>query len=357
MRYIGNKENILDKIHSILIEHGVSGNSFFDFFSGTTNVARYYKKLGYKIYSSDVMYMSFCLQKAYIENGEEPAFRELLPQININSAKFFASSLELILEYLDSIPDVKGFIFNNYTPEGTKDLARPRMYFSNENGMRIDAIRQQIELWHTKNLITDSEYYILLACLIETISFYANVAGVYAAFHKKWDPRAVKRLAMRSIEIIPNSTKNYVHYGDSLDLVDDYKVDILYLDPPYNERQYLPNYHIVETIAAYDNPEIRGVTGMRGYDNKKSTFCNAKTALRDLELVAKNAKYKYLVLSYNTEGIMPQCEIINTLSKYGEVILEEFQYLRFKSNNNGLAKTKKHINEQLYILKRNEQGK
>ena len=162
---------------------------------------------------------------------------------------------------------------------------------------------------------------------------------------------------MRSIEIIPNSTKNYVHYGDSLDLVDDYKVDILYLDPPYNERQYLPNYHIVETIAAYDNPEIRGVTGMRGYDNKKSTFCNAKTALRDLEFVAKNAKYKYLVLSYNTEGIMPQCEIINTLSKYGEVILEEFQYLRFKSNNNGLAKTKKHINEQLYILKRNEQGK
>ena len=354
MRYIGNKENILDKIYSILIEHGVTGNSFFDFFSGTTNVARFYKKLGYKIYCSDVMYMSYCLQKAYIENGEEPSFRNLLPHINVDSAKLFALPLELVLEYLDTIPDVKGFIFNNYTPDGTKELSQPRMYFSNENGMRIDAIRQQIELWHKDNLINDSEYYVLLACLIETISFYANVAGVYAAFHKKWDPRAVKKLSMRPIEIIPNVTENHVHYGNSLDIVGQYDVDILYLDPPYNERQYLPNYHLVETIAAYDSPEIRGVTGMRGYENKKSTFCNSKTALRDLDFVAKTAKYKYLVLSYNTEGIMPQSEIMTTLSKYGEVALEEFQYLRFKSNNNGLAKTKKHVNEQLYILKRNE---
>ena len=181
MRYIGNKENILDKIYSILVEHGVTGKSFFDFFSGTTSVARFYKKLGYKIYTSDVMYMSFCLQKAYIENGEEPTFKNLLPHININSSKLFASSLELVLEYLDTIPDVKGFIFNNYTPEGTKELSQPRMYFSNENGMRIDAIRQKIELWHNERFISDSEYFVLISCLIETISLYANNSGVYSA--------------------------------------------------------------------------------------------------------------------------------------------------------------------------------
>lgn len=353
MRYIGNKENIVDKIHSILVKHGVTGETFFDFFSGTTNVARYYKKLGYKIYSSDIMYLSFCLQKAYIENGVEPTFEKLLSNIELNVERLFATPLELVLKYLNAVPDVKGFIYNNYTPEGTKDLLQPRMYFSNENGMRIDAIRQKIEQWHQLHLISDSEYYILLSCLIETVSFYANVAGVYAAFHKKWDPRAVKRLKMRPIEIIPNSSQNFVHFGDSLDVVRDYKVDILYLDPPYNERQYLPNYHLVETIAAYDNPNIRGVTGMRNYDKQKSTFCNAKTALRDLEFVAKNAKYKYLVLSYNSEGIMQESDIVETLSKFGEVTLEEFQHLRFKSNNNGLAKTKKHVEEQLYILKRN----
>ena len=351
MRYIGNKENILDKIHVILDEHQINGSSFFDFFSGTTNVARYFKKLGYKVFSSDVMYMSFCLQKAYIENSVMPNFDGVMPMIEKGKSKLlFPSPLELVLEYLDQIPDVKGFIYKNYTPEGTKDLPQPRMYFSGENGLRIDAIRQQIEKWRNQSKISESEYFILLACLIESVSFYANVAGVYAAFHKKWDPRAVKRLTMRPIEIIPSDQTNVVHYGNSLDIVNDVDVDIIYMDPPYNERQYLPNYHLLETIAAYDNPEIRGVTGMRGYENKKSTFCNANTALRDLEFVAQNAHYRYLVLSYNSEGIMPQDEIINVLSKYGEVVLEQFQNLRFKSNNKGLAKTNKHISEQLYLL-------
>ena len=296
--------------------------------------------------------MSYCLQKAYIENNEEPVFEQLLPTLpkqNIIS-NLFATPLDIVVDHLNRIPDVRGFIYENYTPDGTKALQQPRMYFSNENGLRIDAIRQQIENWNNQGLLTESEYYILIACLIETVSFYANVAGVYAAFHKKWDPRAVKRLELRTIKTHNNQQKNTVNNANSLDLVNSIETDILYLDPPYNERQYLPNYHLIETIAKYDNPIIKGVTGMREYENKKSTFCNAKTALRDLELVAQSARYKHLVMSYNSEGIMPQEDIINLLSKYGSVKLEQYQYTRFKSNNNGLSKIKKHIYEQLYIL-------
>lgn len=354
MRYIGNKENIINKIYNILLDNNVEGEKFFDFFSGTTNVARFYKDLGYTVESSDVMYMSYCLQKAYIENNEEPLFKKIiqtLPQQSMGY-KLFASPLDTVVDYLNQIPDVKGFIYNNYTPEGTKELEQPRMYFSNENGLRIDAIRQQIETWNKEELLSDTEYYILLTCLIETVSFYANVAGVYAAFHKKWDPRAIKRLELRTIKIHNNKKINKVYNSNSLDLLEFIDTDILYLDPPYNERQYLPNYHLVETIAKYDNPKIKGVTGMREYENKKSTFCNAKTALRDLETIIKTAKYKYLIMSYNSEGIMPQEEIINMMSKYGTVKLEQFQYARFKSNNNGLSKTKKHIYEQLYILRK-----
>lgn len=354
MRYIGNKENIINKIYNILLDNNVEGEKFFDFFSGTTNVARFYKDLGYTVESSDVMYMSYCLQKAYIENNEEPLFKKIihtLPQQSMGY-KLFASPLDTVVNYLNQIPDVKGFIYNNYTPEGTKELEQPRMYFSNENGLRIDAIRQQIETWNKEELLSDTEYYILLTCLIETVSFYANVAGVYAAFHKKWDPRAIKRLELRTIKIHNNKKINKVYNSNSLDLLEIIDTDILYLDPPYNERQYLPNYHLVETIAKYDNPKIKGVTGMREYENKRSTFCNAKTALRDLETIIQTAKYKYLIMSYNSEGIMPQEEIINMMSKYGTVKLEQFQYARFKSNNNGLSKTKKHIYEQLYILRK-----
>lgn len=353
MRYIGNKENIIDKIHSILTANGVSGESFFDFFSGTTNVAKFYKKLGYIVSSSDIMYMSFCLQKAYIENNEEPQFTSLISSLQLaGQSLLFSTPLDIVVAHLNGLDDVEGFIYQNYTPDGSANLEIPRMYFSSENGKRIDAIRQQIEYWRTKALINDSEYFILLTCLIESVSFYANISGVYAAFQKKWDPRATKRFMLRPIKTINNNKHNQVYNVDSMCIADKITTDILYLDPPYNERQYLPNYHILETIAKYDNPEIKGVTGMRKYSNEKSLFCNAKTAIESLNYIAKSANYKYLVLSYNSEGIMQQEDIIEVLSQYGTVRLEQFQYARFKSNSNGLAKTKKHIFEQLYILSR-----
>ena len=273
MRYIGNKENILDKIYSILTENGVEGDSFFDFFSGTTSVARYYKKLGYRVFSSDFLYLSFCLQKAYIENNREPLFERLLPTLlSVRCASFFASPLEQVVAYLNTISPVKGFIYKNYTPEGTAALDRPRMYFSSENGKVIDAIRIQIEKWKIEDLITDSEYYILLACLIETVSFYANVAGVYAAFQKKWDPRAVKPLTLRPIEIIENDRDNKVYNANSLDLVLDVdeKVAITIEGKTYENKnrgiaelnnyeafdtmylkKYYSQYKIVRTVVLY----------------------------------------------------------------------------------------------------------
>jgi adenine-specific DNA-methyltransferase len=353
MRYIGNKENIIDKIDSILIENNVMGKSFFDFFSGTTNVARFYKTKGLKVVSSDIMFLSYCMQKAYIENNEEPQFKKLLRLFgNIENNTLFSSPLEKITSYLDSLPLVSGFIYQNYTPGGTSELASPRFYFKDENGQKIDAIRQKIEEWKNEDLITENEYFILITCLVETVSFYANIAGVYAAFQKHWDPRAVKDLKLRTIKTFTNNQINEVYNADSMSLLDKIHTDILYLDPPYNERQYAPNYHLLETIAKYDNPEIHGVTGIRNYSNQKSRFCNAITALQDLEKIANEADYKFLVLSYNSEGIMEESRIIETLQHYGTVKLEQFEYTRFKSNNNGLAKTKKHVFEQLYILEK-----
>ena len=264
----------------------------------------------------------------------------------------FSTPLETVSNYLNSLDGVEGFIFQNYTPAGTKELQQPRMYFIDENGKKIDAIRQQIENWKNDNLISESEYYVLLTSLIETIGFYSNIAGVYAAFHKHWDFRALRPLELRTIQFVDNGKENKVYNDDSMNLLDKINVDILYLDPPYNERQYAPNYHILETIAKYDEPKLRGVTGMRDYSSQKSRFCNPTTALEDLNKIAKEAKYNFLVLSYNSEGIMPSEKILDILKQYGTVKLEQFEYARFKSNNNGLARTKKTVFEQLYILKR-----
>lgn len=350
MRFIGNKENLLEAIGYALEKRNIKGKTFFDFFSGTSNVARFFKKKGYKVFSSDILYFSYCLQYAYIKNNKEPYFKKLLPRLNNSQHNPINTPLDRVVEFLNNIKHIKGFIYQNYSVGGTATMDKPRMYFSDENAQKIDAIRTQIEDWKKDKLLTETEYFILLACLTESVSFYSNVAGVYAAFQKKWDKRALKPFLLRSIALVFNSQDNEVFNSDTMQLISDIDVDILYLDPPYNERQYAPNYHILETIAKYDNPTIKGITGMRDYRDQKSTFCNREGALQSLENIAKNAKYKYLILSYNSEGIMPKEEIIKTLQKYGKIELVEFDYLRFKSNSNGESKDKKYIYEQLYIL-------
>lgn len=353
MRFIGNKEKILDKIYQILLSRNIRGSSFFDFFSGTTNVGRYFKKIGYQIYSSDLLYFSFILQKAYIENNSQPQFQTLLQELDCrNSRELFTSPLQIALDFLNNIQPHEGFIFKNYTPQGSSNLDIPRMYFSNENGKIIDAIRTQIEEWKRNNLLTEYEYYILIACLIETVPYYANISGVYSAFHKKWDARSLKTLQLREIQLVFNNVENHCFNQNSVNLIKDIEADIIYLDPPYNQRQYAPNYHILETIAKYDNPSVYGIAGLRDYSTQKSKFCNRITALSELEKIVNEARYSTLILSYNTEGIMPQSDIMNIMQKYGNVELVEFDYLRFKSNNNGESKAKKIIQEQIYILQK-----
>lgn len=350
MRFIGNKENLVKNMYSILNSKNIYGQTFCDFFAGTTNVGKFFKNLNYKIYSSDILYFSYCLQYAYIKNNTVPKFKKLLDYLNIRSMHlFYDSNLELILEYLNNIDLFEGFIYNNYTIRGTENKEYKRMYFSDENAKKIDAIRIEIEKWKNNDLINENEYFILIASLIESVSFFSNVSGVYSAFQKKWDRRALKPFILKPINLVFNNKENEIFIGNSINIVKDINTDILYLDPPYNERQYAPNYHILETIARYDNPEIKGVSGMRDYGAQKSSFCNKKTALIDLDFIVNNVNYKYCVLSYNNEGIMKREDIISTMSNIGYVELIEFDYLKFKSNS---RQNKKFIKEQLYILKK-----
>jgi len=298
------------------------------------------------------MYFSYVLQKAYISNNQELNFEKILQKINFQSSSLFITPLHIVVEYLNQIEPIEGFISKNYTPSGTSELEIPRMYYSDENGKIIDAIRQEIELWKIENLLNENEYFVLLACLIETVPFYANISGVYATFQKKWDSRAIKRMNLRTIENVINNHENFVYNENSTVLLDKIEADIFYLDPPYNQRQYAPNYHLLETIAKYDYPTIKGVGGLRDYSNQKSKFCNATTAIQELNSIAKEGKFKTLILSYNTEGIMDKNNIISVLKNYGKVELVEFEYLRFKSNNNGESRTKKFIHEQIYILQK-----
>src|SRR5690554_5943070 len=147
MRYIGNKENLTDFIYETLKDNGVEGESLFDFFSGTVSVAKFFKEKGFKIYSSDIMYFSYVLQEAYIKNNGYPEFKKLLNKITVIPTTLIYKNYDLVLTYLNNLKGKKGFIYQNYSPGGTKELDKPRMYLSDENAMKIDAIRSTIEEW------------------------------------------------------------------------------------------------------------------------------------------------------------------------------------------------------------------
>lgn len=317
MRYIGSKKLLLGEIERVINENIESAESFCDIFSGTASVANYFKSR-FRILSNDLMYFSFCIQKGVIENNIRPNFNKL----GFAPVEYFNNLKE---NEIESLPNKKRFCLNNYSPAGG------RMYLSGENALKIDFIRTKINDWFKKEKINESEFYYLIAVLIEAIPFVSNISGTYGAYNKFWDKRALKDLTLKEIEILDNKKNNTAFNTDANTLIKNIEGDILYIDPPYNKRQYSSNYHLLETVAKYDFPILKGVTGIR--ENEiKSDYCKKKVVLNAFEDLVKNAKFKHIIVSYSTEGLMGINEIENVLCKYGtNYKMYEIDYRRFKS--------------------------
>lgn len=324
MRFIGKKTQMLESIEQVINENISDATSLLDIFAGTGTVGEYFKKK-YRIMSNDILYFSTVLQKAVIKSNEVPSFEKLDKHLEMSVYDYFSN----IVEYTNNkYKNSDLFILNNYSPKGN------RMYLTEDNALVIDLWRLELELWKEKQLVDDSEYYYLLACIIETIPYFSNISGTYGAYLKKWDPRALKPINLVRIEVLGNGYDNEVYNEDGEELVKKLTGDILYLDPPYNARQYLPNYHLLETIAKYDYPNIKGVTGIREYEIEKSRFCRVNEVAIAFEEIINNAKFKHIILSYNTDGLMSEDTIISIMEKYSvnnKCKVYRIPYKRFKS--------------------------
>jgi len=145
-------------------------------------------------------------------------------------------------------------------------------------------------------------YYFLLASLLESADKVANTASVYGAFLKHFKKSAQKDLVLTSAKFEKNCNTHQVFNEDSNQLIKKIRGDILYLDPPYNQRQYGANYHLLNTIALYDDFETKGKTSMRDY--QRSNYCKKSEVKNNFEDLVKSADFKYIFLSYNNEGLM-----------------------------------------------------
>ncbi len=312
MNYIGSKYKLSSWIEQTvkdIVGDDLSEKTFCDIFAGTGIVGRTFKKDVKKVIANDFEYYSYVLNRNYIQNHQE------------------IENKEIYIEKLNVLPPIDtGFIYNNYC----FGSGSGRNYFSDANGKKIDAARVQIERWYESREIDEDIYYFLLASLIESADKVANTASVYGAFLKHLKKSAQKELVIEGAEFVVNDNTHEVYNEDSNELIKKIQGDILYLDPPYNQRQYGANYHLLNTIAKYDNFTPKGKTGLREYN--RSSYCKKSEVLRSFEELLQNANFKYIFLSYNNEGLMSEDEVKKIMQKFGAYCLKTKEYSRFKAD-------------------------
>ncbi len=335
MRYIGSKTRVLEFIDEIIKKtYGdYSNTTIADLFSGTVCVSEMFKKNKTKVISNDYMSFSYAFQIAKIKLNE-------LPECSISYIE--------ALQRLNSLQGEKGFFYENYCQNGGNN----RNYFSTENAMKIDAICIKLRQWLNAQMINNDMFYLLTASLIDAVTKVSNTAGTYGTFLKINDPRMLKSLKLESIELINNGKNNECYCSDIMDLITEIEGDILYLDPPYNGRQYPPYYHVLETVTLYDDPNIYGKTGRRPYKSMLSPFCQKENALSAMIELISNAQFNHIYISYSTDGIIEYKELCKELENYGEVECFFKPYRRYKSNNNGNIDENGKLKEIIIYVKK-----
>lgn len=311
MNYIGSKYslmNFLTEAITSVVGENAGNRTFADLFAGTGVVGSTFKQKGYNVIANDIQYYSYVLNRHLIGNN---------PPIKAEQ-----------VDYLNALKGTEGFVYKNYC----QGSGSGRMYFTDENGMKCDSIRIELERLKNCGEIDEAQYYYLLASLINSIDKYANTASVYGAFLKKVKKSAAKEFKLELLPVVGGNEHNEVFNEDINSLIHRIDGDILYLDPPYNARQYCTNYHVLETIARYDNPELHGKSGLREYQAQKSKYCSTRTVVEEFDDLIRNADFQYIFLSYNNEGLMPFDVIRQTMEQYGEYTMFDTDYKRFRAD-------------------------
>ena len=253
------------------------------------------------------------------------------------------------IEYLNSSNQTReGFMYRNYAPTQSD-----RMYFTAENASRIDFFRWQIEEWKNDNRISYNEYCYLLACLIESVSSVSNTAGVYGAFLKKWDARALKKVEFMRVPAGMVKHNDIIHRIAKLEeIIEDVDCDIIYLDPPYTQNQYGTQYHLLETLVLDDEPSISPITGSRSTAPMRSDWSKEYKANILFDRVVAKTKAKYIVLSYNNDGFMSKSFIEAVLKRYGKPETYTCRKISYKKYQNWKSQNTTPHFEYLYFIEK-----
>lgn len=331
MNYIGSKVRLLPFLEYVWAEvRDGDETTFLDPFAGTGAVGRRFRELGLHVTAGDIQQYAVALNKAYIASPiAQPEFARLLPHLPAAQvcSSLFPSPVARVLDALNTLPAAPdGFLRKAYSPAGE------RLYFTEANAGKADAIRQQLDAWHRADWLTEPEFDYLLAALLENLDAVANTASVYGAFLKAFKATAKKPLLLRPLALAQSGPVGRAVLADANQLVRDVAADVLYLDPPYNQRQYGANYHVLETVARNDAPAVSGLTGLRA-NYPRSRYCSRPQVRAAFVDIIAHARVRHLLVSYNDEGLLPLDELRGLLATRGEVRTFQTDHSRFKADN------------------------
>ena len=269
-RYLGSKTGLVDLIAEVMEKEIGEFGSLCDIFAGTGVVGSYFNNEAVEIIANDILFSNYVTSYAWLSDE---------PYDEVAVAK--------LIEELDALnPTEENYVSKNF---GNK-------YFTVENAKKIGAIRERIEELE----LNFREKSILLTSLIYAMDKVANTVGHYDAYRETLDTRCSLRLSLPEIDNHKN-VGNLVFNQDANRLIRHIRCDVLYLDPPYNSRQYCDTYHLLENIARWKKPELKGKARKFDRTGLKSEYNSVRATKAFADLIS-HADCSYILLSYNNMG-------------------------------------------------------
>ena len=335
-KYLGSKTKLLPFIKEVILGDVKKIETFVDGFAGTGVVGNHFAPYSERVIANDLLYSNYVILNTFLNLSRN--------SVSIEKIK------ELIAE-LNALEGYQGYVYTNFS--GT--------YFTEENATLIDAIREKIEYFYETGKCTYPEKLVLLTSLLFAIDKVANTVGHYDAFLKNLgnnsysesgkhmvDSNVYKRITL-GIPAFNYYDRNEVYCEDINNLVQRIEGDVIYLDPPYNNRQYIDCYHLLENIALWQKPAVYGKTSKFERDHLKSDFSRKRKSSEAFRTLIENIKANHIFLSYNNEGIIPDETIMQIIESKGKVKIHEQPYSIF---GNGAGKSsKRKITERIFYCR------
>lgn len=354
--YLGNKRKLTGLIRRAIELTGLNSGVFFDAFAGSGAVSRLAKTMGFTILSNDWEPYAKHIGLTYVSCNRAPSFAEL-------------GGLDNALAILNALPDKRGYIAKHYCPADDErpDPDRERMFYTQQNGRRIDAMREQIEQWRRDGRLVGREFSVLLAPLIFQAAYVSNTSGVFKGWHRGWGGatktawyRIRSRLALSRPIFHDNGKRNEVLCDDAVGVAPDVPCDVAYLDPPYNQHQYGANYHLLNTVALWDKPKISPHYGQDGKRDKsairtdwrtlrRSRYCYRSSASAAFVELLDKICARWILVSYSTDGIIALDELAEELGRHGKLSIVTSRYKRYRVSSQRPS-PRRHTTEFVLIV-------